>query len=156
MSDGILGFLTSPWGWFSLAAVMAILEILAPGAYMIWLAAAALATGLTVAAVPLTLDGQLAAFAMWILASLLASRQLKGRTPFMGDRPGLNRLSHRVAGETAVVTAPIVDGRGRVRLGDSEWPAQGPDCPVGTRVRIEGADGAVLQIALISPPASGS
>jgi membrane protein implicated in regulation of membrane protease activity len=156
MTDGLVGFLASPWGWLLLAAVMAIVEILVPGTYMIWLSAAALATALTVAAVPLTLDGQLASFAVWILVSLFASRQLKGRAPLVGDRPGLNRLSHRVAGETAVVTEAILDGRGRVRLGDSEWPVQGPDCPPGTRVRVEGANGAVLQVTLISPALPGS
>lgn len=156
MTDTLLGFLLSPWGWLSIAAVAALLEILTPGAYMIWLAAAALATGLTVAVVPLTADGQLAAFAIWIVVALLASRPLKGRRLLTGDRPGLNRLSDRVAGEIATVTQAIVDGRGRVRLGDSEWPATGPDTAVGTRMRVEGADGAVLRVSPLPLPASGS
>jgi membrane protein implicated in regulation of membrane protease activity len=156
MTDTVLGFLLSPWGWLSVAAVAALLEILTPGAYMIWLAAAALATGLTVAAIPLTADGQLAAFAIWIVVALLASRPLKRRKLLLGNGPGLNRLSDRVAGESATVTEAIIDGRGRVRLGDSEWPARGPDAPVGTRVRVEGADGAVLRISRLPPPASGS
>lgn len=154
MTDTLLGFLLSPWGWLSVAALSALLEIVTPGAYMIWLAAAALATGLTVAAIPLTPDGQLAAFAIWIVVALVASRPLKARKLLVGDRPGLNRLSDRVAGEIAIVTDAIVDGRGRVRLGDSEWPARGPDAPVGGRVRVEGADGAVLRVGPLSPPAS--
>lgn len=35
------------WGWFILALALGALEIAAPGAFMIWLAAAALATGVT-------------------------------------------------------------------------------------------------------------
>jgi hypothetical protein len=153
MTDTILGFLLSPWGWLSLAAIAALLEILTPGAYMIWIAAAAVATGLTVAAVPLTPDGQLGAFAIWIVVALLASRPLKRRKLLAGDGPGLNRLSDRVAGEIATVTEALVDGRGRVRLGDSEWPARGPDAPVGARVRVEGADGALLRVSPLLPPA---
>jgi len=37
-------------------------------------------------------------------------------------------------------------GSGRVRVGDSEWIARGPDTPVGTRMRIIGNDGAILLV----------
>jgi inner membrane protein len=147
VTDSVLGFLLSPWGWLSLAAVAAALEILIPGAYMIWLAAAALATALTAAAVPLTIDGQLAAFAVWILVALLASRNLRGRKLLAGSNSGLNRHGVRVTGQAAIVTQAIEGGRGRVRLGDIEWIAEGPDAPVGTRLRVEGTDGAILKVA---------
>ena len=35
---------------------------------------------------------------------------------------------------------------GRVRLGDSEWLAKGPDAEPGTRMRVSGHDGAVLLV----------
>lgn len=146
MND-LLGFLFSPWGWLSLAAVTAGLEMLLPGAYMIWVAAAALATAATVAVVATTPDGQLGAFAVFILVALLVSRQLKVRRPILSDDPKLNRHALRVAGQAGTVTEAISGGRGRVRLGDSEWLAEGPDAGPGTRVRVLGANGAVLQVA---------
>lgn len=147
MNSGFLGFLLSPWGWLSIGAVAAILELLLPGAYMIWLAAAAVATAGTVAILNLTPDGQLGAFAVWIVLALLASRMLKQRSPIVSDDPMLNRHGLRIAGQSAVVTEAISGGRGRVRLGDSEWIAEGPDAVVGTRLKVLGADGAVLRVS---------
>ena len=40
----------------------------------------------------------------------------------------------------------IDGGSGRVKLGDSEWIAKGPDAAPGTRMRVSGADGAVLMV----------
>lgn len=153
MKEGILGFLLSPWGWLSVAAVAAGLEILLPGAYLIWLAFAALGTALTVLVLNLTLDGQLGAFAIWILLSLLAARRFRADRTGPSDDPLLNRPGARLAGAVATVTQAIVDGRGRVKLGDNEWLAHGPDAPVGARVRVVGADGAVLKVE--PEPAAG-
>ena len=41
-------------------------------------------------------------------------------------------------------------GRGKVRLGDTLWAADGPDCPAGTRVRVTGAAGTVLLVELLA------
>jgi membrane protein implicated in regulation of membrane protease activity len=38
------------------------------------------------------------------------------------------------------------DGSGKVQVGDSVWKVRGPDAPVGTRVRVTGADAAVLTV----------
>lgn len=146
MPDGLLQFLLSPWGWLSLAAIAAALELLLPGAYLIWVAAAALATALTVAALNLTVDGQLGVFAIWILVSLLAARRWSPKRKAPGDAPVLNRRAEQLAGTVAVVCQPIRGGRGRVRLGDSEWIAEGPDAETGAAVRITGADGAILKV----------
>lgn len=146
MKEGLLAFLFSPWGWLSLAAVAAGLEILLPGAYMIWFAAAALGTAITAAILNLTIDGQLGAFAFWILLALLASRKLKLDRPGVSDDPLLNRRGERLAGSIATVTQEITGGRGRVRVGDGEWLAEGPDTPEGARVVVTGSNGAVLTV----------
>ena len=151
VTDGLIGFLLSPWGWLSIAAVAAGLEILLPGAYLMWLALAALGTGLTTALLNLTIDGQLGAFAIWIAISLFAARRLKLDRSGRSDDPLLNQRGARLAGATATVTEAIAAGRGRVKLGDSEWIAEGPDAEVGTRVRVVGADGAVLKVAPETP-----
>ena len=137
----------TPWGWLSLAAITAGLEILLPGAFMIWLSAAALATAITVGLLGIGWGWQLAAFAVFALAAVLASQRLKARNPITSDDPALNRRGARLVGESVMVVEPIVGGRGRVKLGDGEWIAQGPDAPAGTRMRITGADGAILTVA---------
>ena len=154
MKDGLLVFLFSTWGWLSIAAIAAGLEILLPGAYLIWLALAALATALTVLILNLTIDGQLGAFAIWIIVSLLAARRFRAGRNGPSDDPLLNQRGARLTGATATVTQAISGGHGRVRLGDSEWLAEGPDAPVGARVRVVGTNSAVLKV-LPEQPAPG-
>ena len=64
----------------------------------------------------------------------------------MTDEPHLNRRGAGCIGQRAALATPIVNGRGRIRLGDSSWPAAGPDLPAGTTVEVIGADGALLQV----------
>jgi inner membrane protein len=45
-----------------------------------------------------------------------------------------------------VVVEPIEGGRGKVRVGDTIWPAEGPDLPAGSHVRVTAANGTVLQV----------
>jgi membrane protein implicated in regulation of membrane protease activity len=147
MKDGILGFIFSAWGWLSIAAIAAGLEILVPGAYLMWLALAAFGTAVSTAFLNLSLDGQLGAFAIWIAVSLFAARRLKLDRTGRSDDPLLNQRGARQLGASATVTEAISGGRGRVKLGDSEWLAEGPDAPVGARVRVVGSDGAILKVA---------
>jgi hypothetical protein len=44
-----------------------------------------------------------------------------------------------------LVTA-IENGVGRARVGDSEWRVQGPDLPVGSRVRALSVNGNTLVV----------
>jgi hypothetical protein len=64
------------------------------------------------------------------------------------DEPHLNRRGHGLIGRTATVVDPIEAGRGRVRVGDTVWPAEGPDCAPGTHVDIADVAGTVLRVAL--------
>jgi inner membrane protein len=134
------------WGWLSLAAITAGLEIILPGAFMIWLSAAALATAITVGLFGFDWGWQLVTFAVFALVALLASQRWKARNPIVSDDPALNRRGVRMIGETVIVVDPIIGGHGRVKLGDGEWIARGPDAPLGARMRITGADGAILNV----------
>ena len=62
------------------------------------------------------------------------------------DEPELNRRGHQLIGRTAVVEEAIVHGRGKVRVGDTLWVAEGPDAPSGARVRIAAVDHTVLVV----------
>ncbi len=62
----------------------------------------------------------------------------------MTDEPTLNRVGVQLIGRTAVVAEPIADGRGKVRIGDTFWLAEGADQPAGRTVRISGARDTVL------------
>lgn len=47
-------------------------------------------------------------------------------------------------GQTATLSEPIQNGRGRVQLGDTQWLVKGRDLPEGTQVKITGAEGTWL------------
>jgi membrane protein implicated in regulation of membrane protease activity len=58
--------------------------------------------------------------------------------------PMLNDRGGQLVGETVVVASAIDGGRGKVRHGDSEWLAKGPDAEPGSKMRVAGHDGTVL------------
>lgn len=141
-----LGDVQQHWLWLALGLFLAAAEILVPGFFLIWLAGAALLTGLLVWLVPVSMPLQVLFFAVVAFAAVLAGRRMLRDHPMEELDPKMNRRGERLAGETAVVVQAIEAGQGRVRHGDSEWLARGADAAVGARVRITGSDGAVLLV----------
>ncbi|MBE9563388.1 MAG: hypothetical protein IMF12_11065, partial [Proteobacteria bacterium] len=47
------------------------------------------------------------------------------------------------------VTDAIVDGLGRIDVADGSWRVEGPDCPIGTRVKVVDSGTARLQVELL-------
>lgn len=62
------------------------------------------------------------------------------------DQPDLNRRAEQLLDRTFVVEEAIAGGRGKVRVGDTLWPVEGPDVPVGTCVKVTGARGNLLVV----------
>jgi inner membrane protein len=62
------------------------------------------------------------------------------------DQPHLNRPAVQLVGRVLVVTEAIDGGRGKVRVGDTLWPVEGPDVPVGAEVRVIAAKATVLVV----------
>ena len=62
------------------------------------------------------------------------------------DQPDLNRRPEQFVGRVLKVEEAIAGGRGKVRAGDTLWPAEGPDMPAGARARVTGARGTVLVV----------
>jgi hypothetical protein len=134
------------WGWMALGVALAIAEIAAPGYFLIWLAAAALLTGLVAAVMPVGLEGEIVLFVVLCALALAAGRRWVMRHPVTSADPMLNDRGGQIVGQSVVVTHVIEGGSGRVRHGDTEWLAHGPDAQPGTRMRVTGADGTVLVV----------
>ena len=62
------------------------------------------------------------------------------------DQPDLNRPAAQLVGRVLVVAETIEDGRGKVRVGDTLRPAEGPDVTAGTEVRVIAAKATVLVV----------
>ena len=126
---------------------MAILGLVLPW-IAIPLGLAGLITGLRGEALGWLLLG--AAFALLVLdivIDVIWARMAASRS----DEPGLNLRGSALIGRTGVVTEPIVAGRGKIRIGDTVWIAEGPDTPTGSRVRVTNANGVVLGVARAEP-----
>ena len=142
----LLETLDSHWVWIAVGFVLAAAEILVPGVFLIWLAGAALLTGLIVLIFPIGVPLQVVVFAVLAIAAVFIGRNYLRANPVEEVDPKMNRRGMRLAGEIAVVTSAIDGGIGRVKHGDSEWLAKGCDAAVGDKVRISGSDGAVLVV----------
>jgi membrane protein implicated in regulation of membrane protease activity len=62
------------------------------------------------------------------------------------DQPELNRRGLQLVGRVLIVEEAIEGGRGKVRVGDTLWPAEGPDTPAGTEVRVTAARVTILLV----------
>jgi inner membrane protein len=134
------------WNWFIAAAVLFLIEILAPGSFMMWLGLAALLVGGISLAVDWGWQAQIIAFAVFSIACIPAWRRLARKVEGPVDRPFLNRRAEGYVGRIFTLDKPIVDGVGTIRIDDTVWRVSGPDCPAGSRVKIARAEGAELMV----------
>ncbi len=145
-----LSALEPHWFWLSIGLVLGVIEMLAPGFFLMWLGLAAIIVGLIALAVPtISLPMQVALFAILSILTVYAGKKFLKDNPIETEDPALNDRSARLKGEIVTVVEAIADGRGRVKLGDSEWNVRGTDAPVGAKVRVTGADGAVLVVETV-------
>lgn len=142
----LLDTLSSHWLWLALGLLLAIAEIVIPGVFLIWLAGAALLTGVVTWLVPIGLPLEIVLFAALSLISVFIGRNYLRNNPIEPADAKLNHRGVQAIGEIVLVTHAIEAGSGRVKLGDSEWLARGPDAEPGTRMRVSGNDGAVLLV----------
>ena len=144
------GGLEAHWVWLTLGVLLAGLEMVVPGVYLIWLGIAAIVTGVLTGLLHLSLPVQVIDFVFLSLICAYSARRFLTDSPIASVDPLMNRRMARMVGATAVVVQAIEHGRGRVHLGDSEWNVRGPDLAVGERVRITGSDGGTLLVEPIA------
>jgi inner membrane protein len=130
------------WLWLILAALLAIVEIaIAPGIFFIFIAIAAAITGTITLFADIGLAMQCVLFGILSVLSVYAGRYFYARQNHVGASPNLNDRAAQMAGQMVTVTQTVTASSGRVRVGDSEWPACGADMracslSVGTKARI--------------------
>lgn len=134
------------WFWLIAGVVLAIAEIILPGFFMIWLAAAAIVTGVIAILLPIAMPIQILLFATLAVAAVYAGRRWFALNPIESSDPKLNDRGARLVGETVTVVEAITNGRGRVKVGDGVWSAKGPDAAAGSQVRVTGSDGSTLLV----------
>lgn len=135
--------------WLVAALLLGGAELIVPGVFLVFLAFAAAVVALFLLLIPdLPLWGQFLGFSAWSVIAVLVGRRWYVDNPVATSDPLLNDRVARLLGEVVSVTQAIDGGRGRVRVGDGEWLATGPDAPTGARVRVTG----VRDTALVVEP----
>jgi inner membrane protein len=133
-----------PWTWIIAGLVLAAAETLMPGAFLIWLGLAAIATGIVEAIHPLTLTANFIVFPAFIVLFSYFGRKLYGGREKSVDAPFLNQRLEGLIGKEFLLDQPIERGAGRIRVDDTVWRVAGLDAPAGTHVRVTGAEGGVV------------
>ena len=132
------------WHWIVGGLALIALEIVAPGVFLLWIGVGALATGGIVVALGIeSWEIQCLIFVPLAFLALWLGRKFLWKAAPEEDST-LNRRLATYVGRKAEVTHAIVNGKGRIRLGDTHWIVQGPDCSVGTMVTVTGTAGSEL------------
>ena len=132
-------------GGFALCAA----ETLTPGAFLIWIGAAAALVGATAYVIALDFTRQLLLFGALLVALVLIGRRVYGS---LEASPGAlpQSRAHAMIGSDYFLDEAIIRGYGRIRVGDSSWRVAGPDSPAGARVKVVAVeDGSLLRVARV-------
>jgi membrane protein implicated in regulation of membrane protease activity len=135
---------TTALAWLGGGLVLLVAELLVPGAFLMWIGLAGLGTGLAVLLGLAGFGPQVACFAVLTAGSIALGLRLR-RPP----EQRVNTPDSGLVGRTAHALA--FEGReGRVRLGDSDWPAQlvagAAVPPPEARLRVVAVKGLVLVV----------
>lgn len=133
--------------WTVVALLLVAAEVMAPGAFMLWLAFAAGATMVIVWLIPgLPFLVQAIVFVVLAFISVQFYRKRFHGKEVVSDQPTLNRRTEQLIGKVVALDRAIERGTGRVQIADAFWEVSGPELPAGTSVRIVGADGMTLRV----------
>jgi hypothetical protein len=138
-----------PWLWFALAVFLLVMESIVPGVHFVWFGLSAAIVGVIALAIPLGWEWQVIAFALVAMAVVFWVRRKSREESATPDVPDLNVRGAQYIGRTVMVEDAIINGRGKVRVGDTVWVAKGEDGPKGCSVRVTGVDGTVLVVSRI-------
>jgi inner membrane protein len=134
--------LPGPWFWFIVAGLLLIGELTTPGIFLMWLAGAAALTGVGDYALALSWQSEVALFAVMSVALVFASwNWVKSQRSPKSDQPHLNLRHGAYVGRVFVLEKAIINGSGKLKIEDALWDVDGPDLPVGARVKVTGVNG---------------
>jgi inner membrane protein len=136
-----------PWLWFAIAVALFVLETAVPGIHFLWFGVAAGITGVIALVAPIDWHWQLILFSMLAFATVFIVRRSGYGDNAKSDEPSLNVRGAQYIGRTVLVEEAIRNGRGKVRVGDTIWVAEGEDALAGAQVEVSGVNGTVLVVS---------
>ena len=136
------------WHWIVLGFLLLILEMLAPGAILMWFGVGALLVGGLLFLFPeMGWEWQVLTFAVVSFVSIFAWKKLRKDSPDDNTEAGtLNQRGKALVGRRVPLVEAITNGIGRVQIDDTFWRVEGPDIAVDTLVTVIDSDGATLKV----------
>ncbi|MBL0338188.1 MAG: NfeD family protein [Rhodospirillaceae bacterium] len=136
------------WHWWIFAFVLAILEIIVPGAFFIWFGLSSLVTGVVLLTIPsLGWEWQ---FVFWVVLGLVTvigwRVWVRAHPNQSEDNNSLNRRGQQYMGRVLELDEPIINGQGKAKLGDTVWRVSGPELGRGHKVKVVGTNGTILVV----------
>jgi membrane protein implicated in regulation of membrane protease activity len=135
--------------WYAVGVALALVELAVPAGLFLSFGIAAGVVGLFDDLIhQLDGDEQALLFAATSIMAVIISFSRYPRVPrrsIIFRRGSPRRLPDPVDHE-GVMTTPMIEGHGAVRLDMKIWPAVGPHMPRGTHVRVVASDGAILRV----------
>jgi hypothetical protein len=146
--DDFISKLLGSYGWWLLALLLIAAELVAPGYFLLWIGLAAAVMGLLMLVLPdLGFLAQAVVFGVLsVLICFVYWKYIRPATELRDDQPLLNRKGARMIGRHVTVVDAIVNGRGKVKIGDSVWLAEGDDKEVGAVVEVLSVNGTTLTV----------
>lgn len=142
MLDGI----EPGWLWAIGGVVLLIAEIIAPGFFLVFVGAAAIATGIFTLLFDLGFVPQIILFALYTALAVMIGKRFYAQPESTDQMLQLNDPGRRLIGKSVVVVDPVDEHGGRVRVGDGEWSARGGPAAIGERVTVIAVDGNCLTV----------
>ena len=140
------------WAWVILAGILALAELHAPGSYLVWIALGAALTSVVAAVFGVSVGGQIGSFAAASALSCIVGYYVYRRVHrARREETYLNERGLAMVGARGTVCEAFFNGRGKVRLGDGVWLADGPDLGEGIPVTVRAVRGTRLLVEAVDP-----
>ncbi|MBD9483024.1 NfeD family protein [Pseudomonas sp. PDM14] len=135
------------WDWLAFGTVLLIFEVFGAGGYLLWIGVAAACVGVLTYLFPeLPWVWQFFLFGVLSVLTAVFWWQRQRSAGKASTQPGLNQRGQEFIGRSFILHEAIIDGRGKIKAGDSLWLVTGPDLPAGSSIKVIGQDGVLLRV----------
>lgn len=135
------------WHWLILAVILLMLELTSGSGFILWIAIGSFIVSIVSYLAPsMSWPWQILLFATFSIVACLAWLKYLKKCTEKSDKPKLNLRTEQFIGRTFYLETAIVNGRGKVKIGDTLWVVEGEDLPKGEKVLVTAVDGVLLQI----------
>ncbi|MEO6171881.1 MAG: NfeD family protein [Arenimonas sp.] len=133
--------------WVCVGLLLIAAETMAPGIFLLWLGLAAMVMFFLVWLLPgMSVLIQVVLFVVFSFVSVGVYVQFFRGRQAPSDKPLLNRRGEQLVDQIFPLETAIVNGHGRIKIGDALWTVQGVDLPAKSLVRVVAVDSMVLRV----------